>query len=69
MKSKTDILEGKWNQLRGKVKEQWGEITDDDVSKIEGKRDEIVGLLQERYGKAKDAAEREVDAWIEKNAS
>lgn len=58
-----DILRGKWNQIKGKVRQKWGKLTDDDLDKVEGSRDELVGLIQERYGKSKDAAEKEVDSW------
>lgn len=55
-----DILQGNWKQMRGQVKEWWGDLTDDDLTKIDGKRDQLVGSLQERYGYAKDRAESEV---------
>jgi len=56
-----DILSGNWKQMRGQVKEWWGDLTDDDLTKIDGKRDKLVGALQERYGYAKDRAENEVN--------
>jgi uncharacterized protein YjbJ (UPF0337 family) len=56
-----DILEGKWKQIRGKAKEWWGKLTDDELDKVKGKKDVLVGLLQARYGYAKDAAEKEID--------
>jgi uncharacterized protein YjbJ (UPF0337 family) len=59
-----NTLTGKWNQFKGKVKEQWGELTDDDLSKIEGRRDQMVGLLQEKYGYARERAEREYDDFV-----
>jgi uncharacterized protein YjbJ (UPF0337 family) len=55
-----DIFEGKWKQMRGKIREQWGKLSNDDVDKINGKSDGLVGLLQERYGYAKDKAEFEM---------
>jgi uncharacterized protein YjbJ (UPF0337 family) len=58
-----DTLSGKWKQLKGRAKQQWGKLTDDDLDRIEGSRDELVGLIQERYGKSKEAAEKEVDDW------
>jgi uncharacterized protein YjbJ (UPF0337 family) len=61
-----DILEGKWKQLRGKVKQQWGKLTDDDLDVIDGKQEELVGLLQERYGYEKEKAEAEFARWIER---
>jgi uncharacterized protein YjbJ (UPF0337 family) len=56
----TDILQGNWKQLRGRVKEMWGNLTDDDLDKIDGHTDRLAGLLQERYGYAKDKAEAEI---------
>lgn len=58
---------GNWKQFKGKVKEQWGKLTDDDMTVIEGKRDQLVGKIQERYGYAKDQAEKEVDSWEKRN--
>jgi uncharacterized protein YjbJ (UPF0337 family) len=62
-----DIFKGKWNQFKGKVKQQWGELTDDDLNRISGKRDEIVGLVQERYGWDKARAESEFERFLESN--
>jgi uncharacterized protein YjbJ (UPF0337 family) len=59
-----DILQGKWLQLKGKAKEQWGKLTDDDWDTIAGKRDQLAGRLQERYGLAKDAAEKQIDEFL-----
>lgn len=56
-----DILQGNWKQMRGQVKEWWGNLTEDDLTKIDGKRDKLVGALQERYGYAKERAESEVN--------
>ena len=58
-----DQAKGNWTQMKGKVKEQWGKLTDDDLTKISGQRDQLVGRLQERYGYAKEQAEREVKDW------
>ena len=59
-----DILKGKWTQLKGRVREQWGKLTDDDVNTVQGRTQQLVGKIQERYGLARDEAERQVDAWI-----
>jgi uncharacterized protein YjbJ (UPF0337 family) len=56
-----DIIEGNWNQAKGKVKEQWGKLTDDDLSTISGKRDQLAGKLQQRYGIAKDEVEKQLE--------
>lgn len=59
-----DIIEGKWTQMKGSAKEQWGKLTDDDLDVAAGKRDQLAGKIQERYGKTKDEAEKEVDEWV-----
>src|ERR1700743_2405810 len=56
-------VEGSWKQVKGKVKEQWGKLTDDDLSVINGNREQLEGRIQERYGIAKDRAKAEIDAW------
>jgi len=60
-----DQIEGKWKQMKGSAKENWGKLTDDELDQAEGKRDKLVGLVQERYGKARETAEAEVDKWFE----
>jgi uncharacterized protein YjbJ (UPF0337 family) len=61
-----DRIEGNWKQFTGKVKEKWGQLTDDDLTEINGRRDQLEGRLQERYGWAKDQARREVDNWLDR---
>lgn len=58
-----DRIEGNWKQVKGKVQEQWGQLTDDDCDIVAGRRDQLAGKLQERYGMAKDAAETQIAAW------
>lgn len=58
-----DMLEGNWMQLKGKVKEEWGKLTDDDLDVIAGKRDQLAGKLQSRYGLAKEAVEEHIAAF------
>ena len=58
-----DRIEGNWKQFRGKVKEQWGKLTDDDFDIVAGKRDQLSGKIQERYGVAKDEADRQISDW------
>jgi len=53
-----DQIEGNWRQFKGKVKETWGNLTDDEIDQIAGKRDILLGKIQERYGMQKDEAER-----------
>ena len=55
-----DEVKGNWKQFQGRVKVQWGKLTDDDLTMIEGHRDQLVGRVQERYGIEKDEAERQV---------
>ena len=57
-------LKGQWMQLKGKIKEKWGKLTDDDLTAINGQRDQLEGRLQQRYGYAKDQSKKEVDAWF-----
>jgi uncharacterized protein YjbJ (UPF0337 family) len=59
-------IEGNWKQFKGKVKEQWGHLTDDDLDKIAGKREQLEGKIQERAGITKDAARKSVDDWLNK---
>ena len=56
-----DQIEGKWKQLKGRVREQWGDLTDDELEQISGKRDRLAGVVQEKYGVAKDEAERQIE--------
>ena len=56
-----DRMKGNWKQLKGKVKEKWGELTDDDLTRIDGQREQLVGTLQEKYGLAKEEAAKQVE--------
>jgi uncharacterized protein YjbJ (UPF0337 family) len=58
-----DQMEGKWKQVKGSLRQQWGELTDDDLTAIGGSRDKLVGRLQERYGIAKEEAQKRADQW------
>ena len=62
-----DRIEGNWKQAKGKIKEQWGKLTDDHLDEIAGKRDQLVGKVQECYGIKKEAAERQVKDWEDRN--
>ena len=55
-----DQVSGKWKQVKGKIKEQWGKLTDDDLTTLEGHSDQLVGKVQERYGIAKEEAEKQI---------
>ena len=56
-------VEGNWKQMRGRVKERWGKLTDDDLTAIAGRRDQLEGMIQERYGYARERARREIEDW------
>jgi uncharacterized protein YjbJ (UPF0337 family) len=58
-----DTLKGQWTQLKGKVREQWGKLTDDDLDQVEGRTEQLVGKIQERYGVARDEAQRQIETW------
>ncbi len=55
-----DQIEGKWKQLKGKAREKWGKLTDDDLDVVQGKRDRLAGVLQEKYGIAKGEADKQL---------
>jgi len=58
-----DQMQGKWTQMKGSIKQQWGKLTDDDLEIIAGSKDKLVGRLQERYGIQKEEAQRQLDHW------
>ena len=59
-----DTLKDQWRQRKGSIQKKWGEITDDDMTQIDGEREKLVGKLQERYGYAREKAESELDAYL-----
>jgi uncharacterized protein YjbJ (UPF0337 family) len=61
-----DQIEGNWMKAKGKLGQQWGKLTDDDLTRVNGEREELAGRLQERYGYEKNRAEREIDNWMQK---
>ncbi|MEK3732211.1 MULTISPECIES: CsbD family protein [Paenibacillus] len=61
-----NVFKGKWKQMKGEAKKQWGKLTDDDLDVIDGEREKLVGKIQERYGRSKDAAEREYMEWTDR---
>jgi uncharacterized protein YjbJ (UPF0337 family) len=66
MESSThDILAGKWHEMKGKIKGQWGKLTDDDITRMSGRAEELAGALQQRYGYDKARAESEIAKWME----
>ncbi len=63
-----DVIEGNWKRLKGKVQQQWGKLTDDDLKLVEGKQSELAGRLQERYGYTKEQAQSEIENWAKKHS-
>ena len=61
-----DQIAGAWKQARGKVREEWGDLTDDDLEEVAGKRDILAGKIQQRYGIAKEEANKQIDKWAAK---
>lgn len=59
----TDTLKGNWKQFKGKAKERWGKLTDDDLDKIDGRAEQLEGKIQEAYGKTREEAKKEVDSF------
>jgi uncharacterized protein YjbJ (UPF0337 family) len=64
-----DVLKGQWTQLKGKVREQWGKLTDDEIDQVQGNAEQFIGKLQERYGHSREQAEKDVDRWLEQQHS
>ena len=62
---KWDQIKGNWTEMKGKAREQWGDLTDDDMDRIAGQKDQMIGALQQKYGRTKEDAEREADAWAD----
>jgi len=62
-----DTLKGQWTQLKGKDREQWGKLTDDDLDKAQGNAEVLIGKIQERYGRNREEAEREFDRWYDQH--
>ena len=60
-----DRVEGVSKQFKGRIKEKWGNLTDDDLDRVAGRRDQLEGLIQERYGIAKDQVRKDINAWLD----
>ena len=67
MKVNIDMLEGKWQQIRGQAKQRWGNLTDSDLDKANGKVDELAGLLKEKYGYTTEKAHEEVTSFLKEH--
>ena len=64
MDTTQDILHGKWHELKGQVRQKWGKITDNDLTRLSGKTEELAGVLRQRYGYGKAQAEIEINNWL-----
>ncbi|MFD1343325.1 CsbD family protein [Litorisediminicola beolgyonensis] len=64
-----DEIKGRWTEMKGKVREEWGELTDDEILETRGEREQMIGKLQARYGKTREEVEREFDSWVAKMKS
>jgi len=62
-----DIVQGKWTEVKGKIKQQWGKFTDDDVAQMQGNYEELLGNLQKKYGYQKEQAKKELDQFLNTN--
>ena len=62
-----DTLEGQWKQIKGKAKAKWGDLTDDELTEINGNAERLAGLIQERYGRSREEAERETRQFFDDN--
>ena len=62
-----DMLKGQWLQAKGWVREQWGELTDDDIDVVDGRAEQLAGRIQERYGMGVEDARREVAGWLRRH--
>ena len=61
-----DILKGKWKEIKGGIKEKWGKLTDDEITRVEGSEEKFIGMLQTKYGYSKDEAKREYDSFMDR---
>lgn len=62
-----DIFKGNWKEIKGKVKEKWGQLTDDDITRIQGDYEQLEGAIQKKYGYDKERAQHEIETFIEDN--
>lgn len=62
-----DIIQGNWHEIKGKLKQQWGNLTDEDITRMNGTREELQGILQKKYGYQTDRVEKEIDGFLKKN--
>ena len=65
----SDVLKGKWQQLKGEARIQWGKLTDDDLDQIQGNIEKLAGKLQERYGYERAQADREAEDFVRQHTA
>ncbi len=63
-----DIVKGKWDQMKGSVKEEWGDLTDDELTQMAGDRDQLQGKLQEKYGWTKAEADEKLNDFTRRHS-
>lgn len=61
-----NIIEGKWKETIGSAREKWGDLTDDELTEVAGKKEKLEGLIQQKYGLTQEAASKQIDEWAEK---
>lgn len=62
-----DMIKGHWHEIKGRLKQQWGKLTDDEITKIEGSYETLAGILQQKYGYQREQAQKEIQAFLDKN--
>ncbi len=62
-----DIIKGKWKEIKGKVQQQWGKLTNDEIDQMQGSYEELEGALQKKYGYKREEAERQIETFIDDN--
>lgn len=62
-----DIVKGNWKEIKGKIKQQWSKLTDDQIGQMQGTYEELEGALQKHYGYQKEEAKKEIESFLKKN--
>jgi uncharacterized protein YjbJ (UPF0337 family) len=62
-----DIIKGKWHEIKGKLKQKWGDLTDDEITQMQGSYEELAGILQKKYGYQKHEVQKEIQAFLDQN--
>ncbi|MFP4368383.1 MAG: CsbD family protein [Candidatus Kapaibacterium sp.] len=56
-------IKGNWNEIKGKLKQEWGELTDDDLKREEGRDEELIGRIQKKTGQTRDTIVKKIKSW------